>query len=48
MDALIRYYARVDPTQLSDTEWAILAEDIKWVRDEERKTSERHFGKLSG
>lgn len=33
----------VDPTVLTDNEWAMAWQDLKWIREEERK---RGFGEL--
>lgn len=47
-NALIRYYAHVDPDSLTDEQWAVLAKDIEWARDQERKKGPNSLAALFG
>lgn len=48
IDALIQYYSHRDTDQLTDEQWAILAKNIEWARDQERNKSVQDIGKLFG
>lgn len=37
IDALLRYHFHLDPSQLSDDEWAMRWNELKWVREQEAK-----------
>jgi hypothetical protein len=34
---MIRYYFHIDPDTLSDQQWAILIEDLRWIREKENQ-----------
>jgi hypothetical protein len=37
VDALIRYHLHVDPGSLTDEQWAMLYNDLIWVKRKERE-----------
>jgi hypothetical protein len=42
INAQIRYYFRIDPSTLSDDEWAQMWQDLSWVRRNEYEESLRN------
>jgi hypothetical protein len=45
-DALIQYYLRIDPSALSDEEWARTVKNLEWAREQEHLQSIKQIGKL--
>ncbi|MCD8080191.1 MAG: hypothetical protein LUF04_07210 [Bacteroides sp.] len=39
LDAQLRYYLHIDPDSLTDLEWAMHVNDLKWIRSEEAKAN---------
>ena len=39
VNAQIRYYFKIDPSTLTDNEWAMYWNDLQWLRKEELKQS---------
>lgn len=37
LDAQLRYYMHVDPDVLTDEEWAMRVNELRWLREEEAK-----------
>ena len=36
VNSQLRYYMHVDPATLTDNEWAMMWNDLKWIREQER------------
>lgn len=41
IDALLRYNFKVDTDKLDDDEWAMLWNDLLWIREQEKKALNR-------
>jgi len=37
INAQLRYYYKIDPATLTDNEWAMMWNDLLWLREQERK-----------
>lgn len=38
IDAQVRYYMHLDPDSLTDTEWALRVNELKWIREKEAES----------
>ena len=39
VDAQLRYYLHLDPSMLTDIEWAMRWKELEWIREEEAKAN---------
>ncbi|WP_418450187.1 hypothetical protein [Alistipes sp.] len=39
LDAQLRYYMHVDPDSLTDEEWAMRVNELKWIRGKEAEAA---------
>nr|DAE28544.1 MAG TPA: hypothetical protein [virus sp. ctOZh10]DAX94446.1 MAG TPA: hypothetical protein [Caudoviricetes sp.]DAX96964.1 MAG TPA: hypothetical protein [Caudoviricetes sp.] len=42
MDAQLRYFFKINPDLLTDEEWAMRVEELKWIRAKEAEASKSY------